>query len=71
MTLFAALLPFIAVAPDHWTFEFRGGLQDARTGKRALHIACEGAGTEIVQKLEIPSGRAISAAVWSRGPAVA
>jgi hypothetical protein len=62
--LFAALLPFLTVTPDHFGFEFRGGLQDVRTGKRALHLLPQGGVSEVMH--DLPAGTR-SAAVWVRG----
>jgi hypothetical protein len=69
MLLVAALLPFVAVAPDHWGFELRGGLADVHSGKRALHIVMEsGATTEIAhQPFGVHPEQPLSATAWHKG----
>jgi Cellulase (glycosyl hydrolase family 5) len=71
MILAAALLPFITVAPDHWTFRYDGGPHQVRSGQHALQVVCEGGSTEVAQELSgLAAGRSVSASVWSRGEGV-
>jgi len=68
------LIPFVAVAPDHWSFELRGGLSDTHSGKRALHVVIDpGIQTgqdysEVSQRVDgIAAGPKLAASVWVRG----
>ena len=71
MLRLAALLPFVAVAPGHWSFELHGGIGDVHSGKRALHIVMEsGAATETAhQPFSIRPEQPLSATVWHKGDA--
>ncbi|HXW13208.1 MAG TPA: hypothetical protein VEN79_01760, partial [Terriglobia bacterium] len=68
------LIPFVAVAPDHWSFELRGGLSDTHSGKRALHVVIDPgiqAGqdySEVSQRVDgIAAGPKLAGSVWVRG----
>jgi hypothetical protein len=67
MILMATLLPFITVAPDHWSLEFQGGLTEAHSGKRALRMTSQGGTGEVSQEIKLQPGRTVSAAVWVKG----
>src|SRR5581483_3606151 len=67
MILAVTLLPFITVAPDHWSFTFRGGLAEARGGKHALHMTCESGTNEVAQRVKVAPGRALAAMAWMKG----
>ena len=70
----AELIPYVAVAPDHWNFELGGGLSDAHSGKRALHVVIDASipaeqnYAEVLQPLDgISPGSKLAASVWACG----
>src|SRR5689334_19150419 len=67
MMLLATLLPFITVAPDHWTFAFTGGLTDAHGGHGALHMTCAGGTNDVAQEVKVLRPGRVAAAVWVKG----
>ena len=75
-TAFAAapdLIPFVAVAPDHWNLELRGGLTKAHSGKRAIHVVIDpgmssGQYGEVLQTVSgVIGGSKLAASVWTCG----
>jgi hypothetical protein len=70
----SSLIPFVAVAPDHWNLELRGGLEKAHAGKRALHVVIDKDAaprqeySEVFQPVDgMEAGSKLAASVWVCG----